>query len=142
MKRALVCVDHSAQSNFVFVQAKEFAERYRAELVLLQVVVPAHGLTLPGAPVPPALEQSVNDAKRELRELMDQVPEAFRGPVVVGVGEPWRVICYQGSELNADFILLGSHGVHGLENVFGTTASHVVQKADRSVIVLRPRPRS
>jgi universal stress protein A len=141
VKRALLCVDHSLQSNFVFVQPKEFAERYRAELTLLHVIVPEHGLTLPGATASALVEQAVGDAKRELRELMDQIPEAFRGRVVVDIGEPWRVICYYGREMSADFILLGSHGVHGLEAVFGTTAGHVVQKADRSVVVLRPRPR-
>jgi nucleotide-binding universal stress UspA family protein len=96
MKRALVCLDHSALSNFVFVQAKDFAERYRAELSLLHVIVPEHGLTLPGATVTEACARSMDDAKRELSELLEQVPEAYRGQVLVDVGEPWRVICSRG----------------------------------------------
>jgi nucleotide-binding universal stress UspA family protein len=153
MKRALVCLDHSSASTFVFVQAREFAECYRAELNFVHVLVPDHGLTLPNVALPPEQQDALPNAKAELTELMDQVAESSRGKVVVGSGEPWRLICWYARDIGADFIIIGAHGTpdavdtrkHGardlIDQVLGTTASHVVQKADRTVIVVRQKPR-
>jgi nucleotide-binding universal stress UspA family protein len=115
MKRALVCLDHSAAATIVFVQAREFAERYRAELTFLHILVPNDGLTFPNLPLPAAQQDSLQNAKNELRCLMDQVPEDWRGKVLVCSGEPWRLVGLHASDLGVDFIILGAHGTPDVE---------------------------
>jgi nucleotide-binding universal stress UspA family protein len=141
MKRALVCIEQLQDSSFVFLFAKEFSERYRAEVCLLHVLEPSDGLTLPGVVPSPSLTTHGDDAMKALTEFMAQLPEGYRGNAVVEVGEPWRAICRCARAISADFIVIGAHRAHGLARMFGSTANLVVQKADRTVIVARPKPR-
>jgi nucleotide-binding universal stress UspA family protein len=55
---------------------------------------------------------------------------------------PWDGICRAAIELDADLIVLGSHGYGALDRVLGTTAAKVVNHADRSVLVVRSKPPS
>lgn len=137
MKRILVCLDHTDRASFVFAKAKDLAERYPAQVVLLHVVVPSDGLTLPGAPHGPELEARVNDARRELQEAANQLQADQVHALVVEIGEPWRVICTTARAHSVELIALGSHGPQGLEKLLGTTA----ENADRTVVILRPTPR-
>ena len=142
MKRILVCLDHSSLATFVFLHAREFAERTRTKMVFLHVVVPDHGLTLPGVETSPEMVERTKQAQLELLVLADQVPKENFGSAVVGVGEPWRVICRTAQDIDAEYVLLGCHGTVGvIEKLFGTTAERVVRHVDRSVVVLRKTPR-
>ena len=141
MKRILVCLDHSDRATFVFAKAKDLAERYPARIVLLHVVVPSDGLTLPGAPLAPELERRVEDARRELQEAASQLPAERVHAVVVEVGEPWRVICTAARAHSVELVVVGSHGPKGIEKLLGTTATKVAEHADRTVVILRPTPR-
>jgi nucleotide-binding universal stress UspA family protein len=40
---------------------------------------------------------------------------------------------------DVDLIVIGSHGYGALDHVLGTTAAKVVNHADRSVLVVRPK---
>jgi nucleotide-binding universal stress UspA family protein len=50
---------------------------------------------------------------------------------------PEDTIVRLGRELDADLIVLGSHGFSGLDHLLGTTAAKVVNHADRNVLVVR-----
>ncbi len=141
MKRLLLCLDHSDRASFVFAKANDLAERYPARVVLLNVVVPAGGLTLPGAPRTPEIEAQVEDARRELQEAANQLPPDRLEALVVEVGEPWRVICTVARAYSVELVVLGSHSPKGIEKLLGTTASKVAENADRTVVILRPTPR-
>lgn len=138
MKRILVCLDHSERETFVFSEARHFAERMNARAVLLQVIVPDHGLTLPDAESDPKTHEAAEEARRSLAELASHFPKANFDSVRAGVGEAWRVICQAAEDVDASFVLVGSHGTVGLEKLFGTTAEKVVRHCTRSVVVLRP----
>ncbi|HJZ85781.1 MAG TPA: universal stress protein [Polyangia bacterium] len=86
--------------------------------------------------VPDVLERN---AKESLQTLARQVPPALFGGSQVHIGTAWQVICRTARELDADLIVIGSHGYGGIERVLGTTAARVVNHADRSVLVARPR---
>lgn len=141
VKRILVCLDHSARETFVFVQAKELAEKLSARLTLLHVVVPKSGLTLPGVPDSPETKARLDDALRELNELGSQVAKDHLERCVAEAGEPWRVITHAARTYAADYVLIGTHGFDRTDVLFGSTVRQVVEHADRTVIVARPKPR-
>jgi len=141
MKRLLVCLDHSSRQSFVLRQAMELAEQARAEIVLLHVIEPAHGLTLPDAERQPGMQERVGDERRELMELASLVPKERLHGYKVAVGEPWRVICRTAQDYSVSYVVVGCHDGSLVEKAFGTTAEKVVRHCDRSVIVLRPTPR-
>ncbi len=141
MKHLLVCLDHSARETFVFVQAKELAEKLSARLILLRVVVPKSGLTLPGVPDSPETKERLDEALRELNELGAQVAKDHLERCTAEAGEPWRVITRAATTYGVDYVLIGTHGFDRTDVLFGSTVRHVVEHADRSVIVVRPKPR-
>lgn len=141
MKRLLVCLDHSTRSSFVLRKAIDLAAQTRAELVLLHVIEPAHGLTLSDAERDPATKARADLERRELSELATLVPTGCFHAYKVEVGEPWRVICRAARDFSVTFVVVGCHDATVLEKAFGTTAEKVVRHCDRSVIVVRPTPR-
>ena len=52
-------------------------------------------------------------------------------------GTAWDAICREAKEANADLIVIGSHGHSRLARMIGTTATKVVNHADRNVLVVR-----
>lgn len=139
MKRILVCLDASPRAPVVLEAAVDLARRTSARLALFRSI----GL-------PPEIDQEyyvhspVNlidtmlaKAKAELATLARGVPEGILEGSYVRVGTPWDAICTEAKELDADLIVIGSHGYGGFDRILGTTAAKVVNHADRSVFVVR-----
>jgi nucleotide-binding universal stress UspA family protein len=57
------------------------------------------------------------------------------------VGAPWEAICKAAEGLEADMVVVGSHGYSGIDRVIGTTAAKVVNHCPCSVLVVRERAR-
>ena len=142
MKKILVGLDSSPRASGVLQQATELAQLTGAKLVLLRAVgvpveLPMEAYRLSPASLSEVLQQ---EAEKGLEALALEAPPAVVDSVRVGVGAPWQVICDAARELDVDLILIGSHGFGVLDRVIGTTAARVVNHADRSVLVSRPRP--
>jgi nucleotide-binding universal stress UspA family protein len=104
-------------------------------------------ISLP-AEFPPAAAGSQSDplfehlsklATRDLEQLAAQAPLFCVDPPIVRVGEPSRVILEASEELDADLIVIGSHGYHGIDRILGTTAGRVANQSTRSVLVVHER---
>jgi nucleotide-binding universal stress UspA family protein len=57
-------------------------------------------------------------------------------PVELLRGQPWRAILAASARLQADVIVIGSHGFGGWDRMLGTTAAKVANHAERSVLVV------
>lgn len=139
MNRILVCLDASPRATFVLQTAAELAKRTGAKLRLLRAV----GL-------PPEIDQEMfvhsaanvidslkEKAKNEIRGIARTVPEAAIEATDVVIGTPWDVICREAKSVDADLVVIGSHGYSGFDRILGTTAAKVVNHCDRSVLVVR-----
>jgi len=141
MKRLLVAVDGSLRASMVLARAVELARPTGAKIRLFRAV-PIQP-EVPGdlfREFPPGgLEQVLTERARiELEGMLErQVPAEHRDGVAAAVGVAWWAICKAAREYDADLLVIGSHGYHGLDRVLGTTASKVVNHADRSVLVVR-----
>ena len=140
MKHILVCLDASLCAPSVLAAAVDLAQRTGARMSLLRAV----GL-------PPELNKIISvdlganvietlqsKAREELDILARDLPKALVEGIHVHVGTPWDTICREAKELDADVVVLGSHGYGGLDRLLGTTAAKVVNHCDRSVYVVRP----
>ncbi len=141
IRRILVALDASPRAPMVLDAAVAFAARSDAKLILFRGVgvppeVPPAALTLSPDNLASLLGEA---AKRDLELLAKSVPEGLLESVDVGIGSPWQSICAAAQEKDVDLIVLGSHGYGGLDRLLGTTASKVVNHAERSVFVVRPR---
>jgi nucleotide-binding universal stress UspA family protein len=79
--------------------------------------------------------QHVEDVARLVRTT-------FRGPIVghLTAGTPWRAIVQTAANLDADLVIVGTHGREGLERVtMGSVAEKVVQHARCPVLLVREK---
>ncbi len=136
VKRILAATDRSETADRAVVWASEMAERYGAELVIFQVVVP------PDSPT-----ETVG-TDRELAEL-GALAERLAGPrgrgrVAVDT-DPSRAICAAADEEKADVVVVGGVGMSGRkEFLLGNVPNRVSHNAGCTVVIvntMRPEKR-
>jgi nucleotide-binding universal stress UspA family protein len=138
----LAAVDGSERSAGVLRSAAEIARGCMGRVHLYRSVsipqdFPA-AARMPSDKLPAIL---ANEARRELQALAAGYPDTLvEEPAMTDPPQAWRGILDAGNRLNADLIVIGSHGYGGWDRVLGTTAAHVVNHADRSVLVVHNRP--
>jgi nucleotide-binding universal stress UspA family protein len=139
MKRILVGLDGSPRAPGVLSTAITIARAQGARVVLFRTV----GLP-PDVPQDfwkttdePLLDLLKHRAKHDLDEQARKVPTEVLGGVEIAVGTPWQAICEMARTLEADLVVIGSHGYAGFDRLLGTTAAKVVNHAHCSVLVVR-----
>jgi universal stress protein F len=139
MKTILVALDGSPRSAYVLSEARSLADHYRAKLVLYRAVG-----------VPPEVPSSywksgdldlgsmlLCNAEQDLQAIEKTLPGGMVASVQAELAVGWDGICQMAKRVDADLIVIGSHGYGGLDRILGTTAGRVVNHADRSVLVIR-----
>jgi nucleotide-binding universal stress UspA family protein len=139
MKRVLVGLDGSPRAPAVLEAAVALAKNQGARVVLLRSV----GLP-PDVPQDfwrttdePLLDVLKRRAKEYLEGCVTQVPKDCFGGVEIAVGVPWQAICEMARAVEADVVVIGSHGYSGFDRLLGTTAAKVVNHAPCTVVVVR-----
>ncbi|CAN5871629.1 hypothetical protein BH11MYX2_BH11MYX2_08560 [soil metagenome] len=139
MKRIFVALDGSDRAPTVLAVAVRLADLTDAKLVVFR----ACGLP-PDMPkdlfevTDLTLEQVLKrNAKESLAQLTRDIPPNRIEHVVTELATPWDGICRHAKLVDADLIVLGSHGYGKLDRLLGTTAAKVVNHADRNVFVVR-----
>lgn len=140
MTKILTCLDSSPRAVQVLAAAVDLARRTNAKLTLFRSVGLPPELArddIIGVSPNELKERLIDAARASLEELSAEVPPDLLGGVEVRIGTPWHAICAQATALEADLIVIGSHGYGGVDRILGTTAAKVVNHADRSVLVVR-----
>jgi universal stress protein F len=137
-----VAVDDSDHARLVLDAAIDLGRRTGARLRLLRAIglppdLPSNVLAMPKLEL---VESSLEAAKRDLEQMAQRIPPELYDGATAQVGVPWDAICSVAREHDADMIVIGSHGYRWLDRIIGTTAAKVVNHADRSVMVVRPKP--
>lgn len=140
MKKILTCLDASPRAVHVLAAAVDLARRTGAKLVLFRSVgLPpelAHDDVF-GVSPNRLVDRLLESARASLEKLGAEVPPGLLEGMEVRVGTPWNAICAEATAVEADLIVIGSHGYSGIDRILGTTAAKVVNHADRSVLVVR-----
>ncbi len=139
MKRIVVGLDGSPRAPNVLATAARIAESQGARLTLVRSV----GLP-PDVPQnfwktteEPLLDVLRRHAKQSLDALAAEIPRELVAEQAVVVGVPWQSLCDTARRIDADLIVVGSHGYSGVDRLLGTTAAKVVNHAACSVLVVR-----
>lgn len=139
MKRILVALDASPRADLVLAAALELAELGNASLVVFRAIgvppdMPREVLELSDQRLEDILARN---AGADLERRTQVIPPARLERIMTRIASPWDGICRAAREVEADLIVIGSHGYGGLDRVLGTTAAKVVNHADRNVLVVR-----
>lgn len=141
MNRILVGLDASAHAPVVLREAVALARRTGAKLRLLRAIGMPAELPVSIWAMPPnqVMDSYLDTARTEIAELARAVPPELLDGATAEVGTPWDALCSYARDADVDLIVIGSHGYGLLDRLLGTTASKVVNHADRSVLVVRER---
>jgi nucleotide-binding universal stress UspA family protein len=138
----LAAVDGSERSAGVLGAAAEIARRCHGRVHLYRsLAIPPEfpaAARMPPDKLPAIL---LEEARRELQTLAAGYSDlVIEEPSLNDPPQAWRGILEAGNRLDANLIVIGSHGYGGWDRVLGTTAANVVNRADRSVLVVHDRP--
>ncbi len=141
-RKVLVPLDGSKRAEKILPHVEELARRYKAKVILLQVVEYKTTTTPEGAIINLS-NQEVEQAKKQAETHLRGIQGEFRekniesqthvlcGPVVEGI---INVAAQEG----VDLIALASHGRGGLSRVFyGSVAAGLLHRVDRPLLIIR-----
>ena len=143
---ALVSTDGSDQSIRAARRAADLL-RGADHVTLLTVVTEVPGDDAGGFEgsvyTPEEMERLWDAELAEAREELERTAAALTTAKVekrIEIGDVAKTICRVAEEINADVIVVGSHGRTGLERLFlGSVSEHVVRHAPCPVLVVRER---
>jgi nucleotide-binding universal stress UspA family protein len=141
MRRILVGLDGSLRAAGVLEAAVALAKAHGGKLTLVRAV----GLP-PDVPQDfwkatdePLIDVLCKRARGYLEECLARVPAELRAQEAArgAVGVPWQAVCDTARGIQADLVVIGSHGYGGLDRLLGTTAAKIVNHANCTVLVVR-----
>ncbi len=142
--RLLVPVDLSSFSAPLLHTAKDMAAAFQASIDLLHVVEPLpFPVPLVGAVT---IRDLVSDPTEQIENRLDDLQKRVDGGGVTvrthaREGHAATTILDAANELDADMIIIASHGLSGLERILlGSVTARVVRRAECPVFVARVEP--
>ena len=139
LETILVPIDFSPASLYPIHWAKFIAQRTKASIHFVSV----HDF---GYPVATALTPPVIGSEAEIRDHLHRdlqtiaiSQKVLQAGFHIRAGRPFDQICQTASEIQADLIVLATHGRTGWERAFlGRTVERVIRHAPCPVLVARP----
>ncbi|MEM7679332.1 MAG: universal stress protein, partial [Myxococcota bacterium] len=149
VRRICVAVDFSRASWSAFEYGRMLAEAFRAELQIVHVIPPltaVEAMELKALQSPDDSTLSLHDYARqrahdEMKRFFAQGSLYIEAEADVRVGDPAREIVEAAKEMEADFIVMGTHGRNAsVLGGMGSVAERVVRTAACSVLTMRWTP--
>lgn len=141
-KTILFATDFSESSDHAFQYALSLARKFESRLGILHVI--SEPVDLRGFYVPhisfDKLEEEIEQGALKMMEKFcrTHTQDYARVESFVVPGIPYDEIIKKAQEINADLIVVGTHGRTGLDHVlFGSTAEKVVRKSTVPVMTIR-----
>ncbi len=141
-EKILVAIDLTDEAQEVVAAARVQAEAAQApELHLINVVKPlthTHGgIDVGAATAVISLEKQLRDKAGELIRDIADTAGISQDHVHLRHGHPASEIKAAAEELQADLIVIGTHGRHGLGLLLGSTANGVLHGVQCDVLTVR-----
>ena len=127
VKKILVPTDFSSVSETAINHASKVASQLNADVYLLHVV---------------SKPSELDDAKLKLEESVESVNAelgADRGHAVSRIGNIFEDIGDVARELDAELIVMGTHGAKGMQKLLGSHALKVITSSDIPFIVVQEK---
>jgi nucleotide-binding universal stress UspA family protein len=138
-QKILVAVDFSETSDRAVATAVELASKFDGRVVLLHAYeIPALGFP-DGVLV--ASSEVVSRISSSAQSAITSLADKYKGraPIetIVRTGVPYESVNAVAEEINADVIVIGTHGRRGIARaLLGSVAENVIRTATRPVLVV------
>ncbi len=140
--KILVPIDFSNYSKNALKYAINFSKKFNSKIYLVYVVEPViypSDFSM-GQVTFPVMDTELNErAKEELNSLAkEEFGSGVEVETIIRTGKAFVEINETAREIDADLIIIATHGHTGMEHLlFGSTAEKVVRKAPCPVLTLR-----
>jgi nucleotide-binding universal stress UspA family protein len=144
-RRVLVPLDGSQRAEAILPCVIEMAQRFAAEVILLQVVEPLPPVISPGVAVAVVPAADENELKAAAEAYLAGIEGRLRSSGVhartlVAFGNVVDQIIAAADDEQADLIAIASHGRGGLARLFyGSVASALLHHANLPLLMVRSR---
>jgi nucleotide-binding universal stress UspA family protein len=141
MKTILAAVDFSPATDAVITHAVELARAFGAALYLIHVAAPDPDF-VGYEPGPDSVRQNVAGELRDVhRQIQERSAELRAGGLdctgLLVQGSTPDTLVKEAERLNADVIVLGSHGHGALHRaLLGSVSEHILHHAKRPLLIL------
>lgn len=141
IRKILVPIDFSDCSKRALRSAVAFAKQYGAEITLLSVVPDERTSFEYGEVEFLSLQKWRHERyERELRKVVDEIHADVPVHFLVRAGRPFEEIVRAARSLNADVIVISTHGHRSaFASTLGSTSEKVIRYAPCPVIVVREK---
>ncbi|HRF88286.1 MAG: universal stress protein [Cellvibrionales bacterium] len=136
-QQILVAIDLSDESNLVLEKATALAKEYNAALDVV------HVLDWPLTGFDPVVGFSVVSDDSMLQEMTNSVQKFVEKYGIDAahthtlLGQPSSMVAHLSEQLNADLLVVGSHGRRGWRALLGSTANAIVHVIQCDCLVVR-----
>lgn len=130
----LFATDLTELSKNIAPKVQKLAELYGAKISLITVLEQASTYGYPGIP---DIESPISErVQQAVDEFADKI-EVPRERQHIELGSVKGQVLQRANRINADLIVVGSHGRHGLSRLLGSSANAIVNGAECDVLLLR-----
>ncbi|MHB1022089.1 MAG: universal stress protein [Acidobacteriaceae bacterium] len=140
MQHIMLATDFTEASAGAQAYAIALARRYAAKLFVVHVLDITVTAYNPEATIGPAMETLRQHASAGMKRVMEEVQKQnIAAEALMPEGEPPTEIIRTARELQADLVVMGTSGAHGLKRiVLGSVAETVVHRAQCAVLTVGP----
>ncbi|VAW61869.1 hypothetical protein MNBD_GAMMA09-3655 [hydrothermal vent metagenome] len=140
-KNILLPIDFSVHSEVAANRAQQLAEQYGANLHVLNVIYPVSYYTDDYDPVvaviPVPEDTLVDQAINNMDKFIQRTHLQKNVEHEIQLGNPKTSIVSWANEKHIDLIVMGSHGLHGIERLLGSVSNSVLHKANCDVLIVK-----
>ena len=135
-KHILLAADFSEGSELVAAKAAELVKQMGAKFSLVHIVEPLPGYGYAFIGSAEVEIQLLEEARKQLSEIGDKLSVSKENQYVE-IGPTKEQIGIIANQIDADLIVVGSHGRHGITHLLGSTANAVIHSAHCDVLTVR-----
>jgi universal stress protein A len=135
-KHILFATDLTEDTEYLLNKVRAVCNLTNAKLSLVHVVEPLPGYSYAYLGIEDIEGQLINEARQSIEKLGAQLNVNAKNQFVE-VGPTKTKILKVAEDINADLIVCGSHGRHGLSLLLGSTANAILHGAKCDVLTVR-----
>ena len=138
-KKILVAVDLTDDTPIVLDKARALAKQYEAEMHVMHVIEPiavGYAIEVSSIDIDSLHKEAAKQARTSLLETGGHIGLTDSN-LHSKLGSPAKEIRKLAKELEADLIVMGGHGKHGLDLFFGSTSSEVAHGVECDLLIVR-----
>lgn len=135
-KSILFATDLTEETDFLINKVRMMRDLVKARLSLIHVVEPLPGYSYAYLGIEDIEGQLINEARVSIEKLGERL-QVEPNNQFIEVGPTKTKILKAAEDVQADLIICGSHGRHGLSLLLGSTANAILHGAKCDVLTVR-----